>query len=179
MHASPYTSCAGEESSPAPTSGATKPSVPAAAADAGPARDPEVDQHDLAVPPVHEVRRLHVAVDDRGLVLVEMVEGGCRLADVLHHRRQRQAGLAPFRQLLFEVDAVHPVHDDHVPVTDEEVIPHRGDARMGLEIEEDLAFGNHLLLGAPRDRLHHFQGDLPLVLLDRAHAGAHARDDSR
>ena len=70
------------------------PQRPGIATHAGLARKTEIDEHHLPGVRHHEIRGLDVAVHDRWIVLVQVVERGRRLTHVLDHRRVREAGSA-------------------------------------------------------------------------------------
>ena len=87
-------------------------------------RQPEVDEHDPPALGEHEVGRLHVAVNHRRVLAVEVGQRGCRIREPGEHDRRTEPGTAPGMEQATEVRALHPVHGDDVLVAVEEVVAH-------------------------------------------------------
>ena len=80
------------------------------------AGDVEVDEHHSATGALHDVGGLHIAVNDRRIVGVQMVERGGDLREIVDHLLHRKAGVAMVVEHVLQVRAVDPVHHHHVAV---------------------------------------------------------------
>ena len=92
----------------------------------------EVHEHDPAGGGTNQVRRLHVTVDDRWLVGMEVIERLGRLRQVLDDVLERETRGPVGVEEVLQVGAVDPVHDHHVlaPVIGEQVAAHDRESGM-------------------------------------------------
>ena len=102
-------------------------------------------------------------MDDRGRLVVEVVEGVGHLRQVTHHPLEPQSGQAFGIEDGGEVTPLHPVHDQVAGVVDDEVLPGHGQVGMGRHTEEDPRLGEDgVALGGGLEAPH-LQRHLPSV----------------
>ncbi|HYU40275.1 MAG TPA: hypothetical protein VEM59_10620 [Acidimicrobiia bacterium] len=109
-------------------------------------------------------------MDHSGLVLVQVVE---RVSDHGHRTedgRDGHPGVTAFANDLCRARAVDPVHDEHIAVVDEEVVPHDGERRMRPQPQERPALGEQPLAHVVRSDAPELQRHEAFVLaVERLH----------
>jgi hypothetical protein len=112
-----------------------------------------------------QVPGLHVLVDDRRRVPVEVVERGGRLAHVLGDLGRWETGVAAVGEDARQTHALDPVHHDAVAIFVEEVLADDREAGMRLQAEEHPSLPEEAAafeLGADMEDL---ERDDPIVLV--------------
>ena len=113
----------------------------------------------------NQVAGLHVTVDDRRVLSVQIGESVGRVGQVCEHARWSKSGLPASAQQPREVGAVDPVHGDDVVVGIEEVLAHEGKRGMRRELEQNPCLSQQVL---PIRRVAHgaeLERDEPIVLV--------------
>ena len=128
-------------------------------------RQAEVHELDAGALGQDQVRRLHVAVDDRGILGMEVRQGLRRLGEIRQHARRRQSWPAAIAEQLRQVGPVDPVHRDHVAVAVEEVLADQRQGRVRRNPEQDARLAEKLLARAGVASGSNLQGDKTLVLV--------------
>jgi hypothetical protein len=132
--ARPNTSDAGLAFAPSRSSGARY-AFEASVAPAPRAGDAE-DEAGVAVGRDDDVLGPHVAVDHSRSVLVQVIERVGDRGQLAEDGRNGEPGITAFAHDSFHVRSVDLVHDEHVPVVEEEVVAHDGERGMRGQLEE-------------------------------------------
>ena len=127
-------------------------------------RHPEVDELDLAPLGQDQVRGLHVAVDQRRVVAVQVHQRLGRLGQVGEDAPRCEPGSTAIAQQRGQVDAIDPVHRDDVVVAVEEVVAHEGQRRVRCDREQHARLGEQGLSRTSVMDRSDLQGDEPAVL---------------
>ena len=142
----------------------------------GSRRETEVDELDAPASRQDQVRRLHVAVDHRRVLGVQVSQRLSRLGEIGEHAGGRQARAPAIAEQRGQVDAVDPVHRHDVAVGLEEVLAHEREGRVWRDGEQDARLAKQLLARVPIADLADLQRDEAIVLaverLDHARLAA-------
>jgi hypothetical protein len=77
-----------------------------------------------------------VAVNNSRPVLVKVIDGVGDPGQLTQHGGHGEAGITAFANDSLHVRSVDPVHDEYVPVVEEEVVAYDGERRMRPELQE-------------------------------------------